>query len=1033
MILDISSGESRGYWKYHVPDKKFKQAKAVGKINNAKATLLFDSGAEVSILDTAFARKITLAGSLVYFFDAWVGPPTGGQDLILGMDFMVPAGIRLDLANGTICLPDEVRIQLAGRRPLYGDKVEQVTMGGYYELDMGGSKQKSDCEQGHQIDRTQANSAWGYEDRDVAYWRSRTVPAWICLGGVTTLRGMAEPGLPGDHRRKRRDPEARRSARASCGAASIPNSHRDFESASNLSRGDGGRPADQGSGSWHRLPPQCPRAAPPVGRGKLHFDHNITSTRCHENASVASDTTLPRCDTERLIRSFAGISGGRPLAEALFEGLRDLHSAPRPANTAKASPVPAKQKHNQRLPLSQGDDQRNLQPPPLGSMNTGSRYDKELAEHTKALVSSPPIKLLKLHSKGDYKSWRSEVLLHFDTRMLDAITYGTERYDSTEGLSRAKFHEWFEARKNKAFSALALSLSVDLRTTFKIDDIQDNMDTAAMLFERITQHFEADDGIDSDYLLQELATRRLKSGKTATAYVDDVARKFTKDWRVNTATGSTIMIARVLRWQKQCSACVLPNINVNNSEARPGNKPHRLCVWPRSMPVKGKDKDNPASAAKHSASEPRMWQTKSRKQIAQTVVAMTTGISECTANTGILLRPDLADKDKAKKQRQKMTPSSLVSSVRQTEPSAGTRDQFAGLSLCGGQDNSDTSGAKPVYQDPPLSPLYSPTTPAESDDDDDLANANVPSTPQQLQLQPTVPERQVQQVHQVEHATPVEQQTPLAMQPAVPGAAQSQWEGATRSLGPPPSWESLFYYVGQGHMMDSQQRGLQEPSHANSSPQGLTPYERGKYEAQLQLQENEFDRGRSPPRMFDRSRSPPLSFGRGGSPPSMHGRGCSPPRNFGRGGSPPRMYGRSRSPPRNFGRGGSPQRGRGCSRSPPPPRGRRSQPRAGPPMRDQPSDYGPPPQQRYDGPPPGCEPSPRRDDYHRRNLSPRRREQLPRRFDDRGLRQVNAVAQRQDMQATDANTIEWILDSVSQANIVGTCKHLWVCIAADPK
>ncbi|GMF18024.1 unnamed protein product [Phytophthora fragariaefolia] len=171
MILDISSGESRGYWKYHVLDKKFKQAKAVGKINNAKATLLFDSGAEVSILDTAFARKvgcyvgnsqtlqcegvgkspymaegrtrlkITLAGSLVYLFDAWVGPPTGGQHLILGMDFMVPAGIRLDLADGTICLPDEVRIQLAGRRPLYGDKVEQVTMGGYYEIDMGGSEE----------------------------------------------------------------------------------------------------------------------------------------------------------------------------------------------------------------------------------------------------------------------------------------------------------------------------------------------------------------------------------------------------------------------------------------------------------------------------------------------------------------------------------------------------------------------------------------------------------------------------------------------------------------------------------------------------------------------------------------------------------------------------------------------------------------------------------------------------------------------------------------------------------------------------
>ncbi|POM79343.1 Hypothetical protein PHPALM_3014, partial [Phytophthora palmivora] len=74
----------------------------MGKINNKNATLLFDSGAEVSILDATFARKvgchidenqtlecegvgrspykiegrtrlkITLAGSLVYFFDAWV-------------------------------------------------------------------------------------------------------------------------------------------------------------------------------------------------------------------------------------------------------------------------------------------------------------------------------------------------------------------------------------------------------------------------------------------------------------------------------------------------------------------------------------------------------------------------------------------------------------------------------------------------------------------------------------------------------------------------------------------------------------------------------------------------------------------------------------------------------------------------------------------------------------------------------------------------------------------------------------------------
>ncbi|GMF46594.1 unnamed protein product [Phytophthora fragariaefolia] len=131
MALNLLHGESRGYWKYHVRDKKFRQAKVTGKINSEKDTLLFDNGAEVSILVAAFARKVecyidnsqeleseavgknpytangrtrvklTLAGSLVYYFDVWVSPPTGGQDLILGMDFMAPAGIRLDLAGGS--------------------------------------------------------------------------------------------------------------------------------------------------------------------------------------------------------------------------------------------------------------------------------------------------------------------------------------------------------------------------------------------------------------------------------------------------------------------------------------------------------------------------------------------------------------------------------------------------------------------------------------------------------------------------------------------------------------------------------------------------------------------------------------------------------------------------------------------------------------------------------------------------------------------------------------------------------------------
>ena len=181
MELDLAPGNPQGYWKYHTPGKWFKQAKAVGKINNEKATMLFDSEAEISIVDATCVRKlgcdidesqrqecvgigentymtkgrtkikITLNGSLVYYFDAWVGDLVG-QDAILGMDFMVPAGIRLDLADGTLCLPDEVRIVLSGRRPPYRAAMHAITtkeqhvvipVGGSTEVRIGVSPPKA--------------------------------------------------------------------------------------------------------------------------------------------------------------------------------------------------------------------------------------------------------------------------------------------------------------------------------------------------------------------------------------------------------------------------------------------------------------------------------------------------------------------------------------------------------------------------------------------------------------------------------------------------------------------------------------------------------------------------------------------------------------------------------------------------------------------------------------------------------------------------------------------------------------------------
>uniref|UniRef100_A0AAV1UUC2 Uncharacterized protein n=1 Tax=Peronospora matthiolae TaxID=2874970 RepID=A0AAV1UUC2_9STRA len=69
--------------------------------------------------------KNTLNGSLVYYFDVQVGDQVG-QEVILGVEFMVPAIIRLDLADGTLVLPFEVRIHLAGRRPLYGLSTQPI-------------------------------------------------------------------------------------------------------------------------------------------------------------------------------------------------------------------------------------------------------------------------------------------------------------------------------------------------------------------------------------------------------------------------------------------------------------------------------------------------------------------------------------------------------------------------------------------------------------------------------------------------------------------------------------------------------------------------------------------------------------------------------------------------------------------------------------------------------------------------------------------------------------------------------------------
>ncbi|EGZ25268.1 hypothetical protein PHYSODRAFT_371994, partial [Phytophthora sojae] len=58
----------------------------------------------------------------VYEFEMWIMDHSAGVDVVLGMDFMIPAGIWLDLFHGTARLPDEVMVPLLKSQSVEDDK-----------------------------------------------------------------------------------------------------------------------------------------------------------------------------------------------------------------------------------------------------------------------------------------------------------------------------------------------------------------------------------------------------------------------------------------------------------------------------------------------------------------------------------------------------------------------------------------------------------------------------------------------------------------------------------------------------------------------------------------------------------------------------------------------------------------------------------------------------------------------------------------------------------------------------------------------
>ncbi|GMF27198.1 unnamed protein product [Phytophthora fragariaefolia] len=120
------------------------RALVMGAVNDWRTKILLDTGANISAVSESFARKrrlrcrvslgkkidiqgiakdkvytqeraqvkLTLGWELVYEFEVWIMPHYAGVDVILGTDFMIPAGVRLDLFRSTMKNSEEVVVPL---------------------------------------------------------------------------------------------------------------------------------------------------------------------------------------------------------------------------------------------------------------------------------------------------------------------------------------------------------------------------------------------------------------------------------------------------------------------------------------------------------------------------------------------------------------------------------------------------------------------------------------------------------------------------------------------------------------------------------------------------------------------------------------------------------------------------------------------------------------------------------------------------------------------------------------------------------
>ncbi|GMF45643.1 unnamed protein product [Phytophthora fragariaefolia] len=141
----LGPGQRYGWWEEHNSDETKKMAMVHGAVNNCRTDILLDSGASVSMMSLDLARrlklrlkfckqllvsglggvptiitattevKITMGPRVVYIMELWVANIGEGVDVLLGMNFMYSAGVRLCAREGLVKLPDIETVLLAGR------------------------------------------------------------------------------------------------------------------------------------------------------------------------------------------------------------------------------------------------------------------------------------------------------------------------------------------------------------------------------------------------------------------------------------------------------------------------------------------------------------------------------------------------------------------------------------------------------------------------------------------------------------------------------------------------------------------------------------------------------------------------------------------------------------------------------------------------------------------------------------------------------------------------------------------------------